>query len=46
MTLVIDTVNGRGLSNEACHELLPKKTKLRNAVLTIRLSLKAVLLAV
>ena len=41
MTLAIDTVDGHGLSNEACHELLPKKT-----VLAIHLSLKAILPAV
>ena len=28
MAVAIDTVNGRGLSNEARHELLPKKIKI------------------
>ena len=27
MTLAIDKLNGRGLSNSAHHECLPKKTK-------------------
>ena len=27
MTLAIDKLNGYGLSNTACHERLPKKTK-------------------
>ena len=27
MTLAIDKLNGHGLSNTACHEHLPKKTK-------------------
>ena len=27
MTLAIDKLNGRGLSNNVCHECLPKKTK-------------------
>ena len=28
MTLAIEKVNGHGLSNTACHECMPKKTKI------------------
>ena len=35
MTLAIDITDGRGLSNEMSHELLPEKSNVRNAVLTI-----------
>ena len=38
MTLTIDTVNAHGLSNEACCELLPKKTK----TLAVHLLLKGI----
>ena len=43
MTFTIDTVDGRGLSNEACHELLPKKS---NIVLVVNFTVRGVLLAV
>ena len=45
MALAIDTVNGCGLSNKVYRELLPK-TKIRNTVLVVHLSLKTVLPAV
>ena len=32
MMLAIDIIDGHGLSNNVCHELLPKKTKVRNTV--------------
>ena len=35
MTLAMDIIDGCGLSNEVCHVLLPKKCKVRKAVLTI-----------
>ena len=34
-SLAIDIVDGRGLSNEACHELLPEKTKVMLYLLLI-----------
>ena len=37
MTLAIDTVGGLGLSNEACCELLPKKSKVMLCYLFIQL---------
>ena len=42
MTLAIDITDGQGLSNEACHGLLLKKSKVRIAVLAIHFTAKAV----
>ena len=42
MTLAIDITDGRSLSNEARHELLPNKNKVINAVLAIHYIVKAV----
>ena len=39
MTLAIDTVDGYGLCNEACHELFPKKSKASHSFLSKRLKL-------
>ena len=33
MTLAVDKINGHGLSNIACCECLPKKTKVHDVVL-------------
>ena len=42
MALAIDTVDGRGLSNEARRVLLLKKSKVCNAVFAVHHTLKAV----
>ena len=42
MALAIDVTDGRGLSNEVRHELLPKKSKVRTAVLAAHFTAKAV----
>ena len=42
MALAIDTVDGRGLSNEAHRVLLPKKSKQDNAVFAVHYTVKAV----
>ena len=44
MTLAVDISDGRGLSNEAHHELLPKKSG--SAVFAIHYTLKGVYPAV
>ena len=43
MTLVINTVNGRGLSNKVSHELLQNKSKVMLSLLTIHFAIKGVL---
>ena len=42
MALAIDTVDGRGLSNEAHRVLLLKKCKVMNAVFAVHYTIKAV----
>ena len=42
MALAIDTIDGRGLSNEACRELLHAKEEQGNAVFAVYYTVKAI----